>query len=201
MRAPVALVILSLSLPAHARNLIKDGGFETPPTPQGSFVEYGTGQSFGPWTVVGASGNVATVSSGFSQNGFVFGAKKGTAWLDLTGVSNTATGVAQTVKTVAGQAYELTFWVGNVYDPNGIFGTTSTVNVYAGSTLLLSAVNSKKGSSKQVWQEFSVEFTATASKTVLSFINGDPSNDTNNGLDVVTLVPAAQASMLNGLRR
>ena len=36
------------------------------------------------------------------------------------------------------------------------------------------------------WQQFFVPFTATASTTI-KFINGDPSNDTLNGLDDVAL--------------
>jgi hypothetical protein len=192
MRALVLLAAVSFAVPAYAANLIKDGGFEKPATPSGSFTEYSQGQSFGPWSVVGASGNVATVAGGFMQNGFDFKAKSGHAWLDLTGVSNSATGVAQTVKTTPGSSYTLSFWVGNVYDPNGIFGTTSTVNVFNGSTMLLSATNAKMSATTQVWQHFSVTFVASTARTVLSFINGDPSNDTNDGLDDVNLVLAAE---------
>ncbi len=176
---------------ASAANLIKDGGFEKPPT-SGNFIVYNTGQKIGPWTVVGAAGTVGTVNTNFTQNGYSFPAKTGKAWIDLTGLSQTATGVAQKVKTVPGTGYVLTFWVGNVVNPGGIFGSTTTVNVYNGQTLLLSATNSKgTGSTTQVWQKFTVSFTATASATTLSFINGDPADDTNCGLDAVSLAPAA----------
>lgn len=184
----VAVACMCAAGPALAGSLIKDGGFEKPATPANSYVLYNTGQKFGPWTVVGATGNVATVSTTFTQDGYSFPAKSGKAWLDLTGVSNTPTGVAQTVKTVPGTSYTVTFWVGNVVDPNGIFGTTSTVNVYAGSTLLTSATNSEgAGGTTQVWEKFTTSFTATATKTVVSFVNGDPSSDTNNGLDAVSM--------------
>ncbi len=186
--------VIAGAKPAAAKNLIKDGGFEAPPTPDGSYVNYDEGSTFGPWSVVGSSGNVDTVSTDFTQNGFTFKARSGKAWMDLTGTSNSATGVSQTVKTVSGTTYTLSFWVGNVYDPTGIFGITSTVDVYDGSTLLVQAVNSKKGKNNNlVWQKFSVNFTATASTTVLSFINGDPANDTANGLDDVSLAPAGEA--------
>ncbi len=179
---------------ARGASLIKDGGFEKPVTPAGSFLVYGTGQNFAKWTVVGASGNVATVSTTFVQNGYSFPAKSGKAWLDLTGISNTATGVAQTIKTVAGTGYTVTFWVGNVSNSGGIFGTTSTVDVYDGTTLLSAATNSKgTGGTKQVWQKFTTSFVATASKTTLSFVNGDVGSDTNCGLDAVSVVPAALA--------
>jgi hypothetical protein len=175
---------------ANAANLIKDGGFEKPPTPVGTYILYGTGQKIGPWTVVSAAGNVGTVSTTFMQNGFTFDAKSGKAWLDLTGSSNTATGVAQTVLTTPGTSYTLTFWVGNVYDPSGGFGPTTTVNVYNSSTLLISAVNSLgQGSTKQVWQKFTTSFTAADTKTTLSFINGDTPSNNNCALDAITLAP------------
>src|SRR3984885_16231058 len=140
-----ATVIIALALTcatmatADARKLLKDGGFEQPPPAPGSFNAYNTGQKFATWTVVGATGNVATVSTTFTQNGYSFPAKSGKAWLDLTGTTNTAPVVAQTIKTTVGTVYNVAFWVGNVVNPGGIFGTTSTVDVYAGSTLLIAA--------------------------------------------------------------
>jgi Protein of unknown function (DUF642) len=180
---------------AFAANLLKDGGFEEPPTPASSYTVYDTGQTFSKWTVVGNPGNVGTVSTTFTQNGYSFPAKAGQAWLDLTGNSNTATGVAQTIKTVAGTGYAVTFWVGNIVDSGGIFGTTSTVDVYDGTSLLIAAKNSNgAGGTTQVWKKFTATFTATASKTTLSFYNGDPSNDTNCGLDEVNVEPTAAAA-------
>ena len=87
MMAGAMLAVLLGAVPtARAANLIKDGGFEKPPTATGSYIVYNTGQTFEQWTVVGASGNVATVSGTFTQNGYSFPAKSGKAWLDLTGV-------------------------------------------------------------------------------------------------------------------
>src|SRR5258708_4097180 len=94
-----------LSDPALAANLIRNGDFESPVVPNGSFVLFSTGQIFSHWKVVGASGNIAPVSGTFTQNGFHFPAKKGKQFLDLTGTSNTATGVQQTVATAPSQAY------------------------------------------------------------------------------------------------
>jgi hypothetical protein len=91
---------------------------------------FSTAQSFTAWKVVGQTGNVAIVKGGFSQNGFTFQAACGSQFLDLTGTSNTATGVRQTIATVVNSAHTLTFKVGNVDDPGGIFGTTCTVKVF-----------------------------------------------------------------------
>ncbi len=175
---------------AQAANLLKDGGFEKPPAPVGGYTLYGTGQKIGPWTVVGAAGNVATLSGTFTQNGFTFPARSGQQSLDLTGTSNTPTGVSQTVTTVPGGLYQLTFFVGNVVDPNGIFGTTSTVNVMVDGVLLMTAVNrAGKGSTQQVWRKFTATVTAGSTPTTIAFLNGDPPNDTSCGLDAVSLVP------------
>ncbi len=113
----------------EATNLFKDGGFEKPAVPSGSFLVFSTGQKFEKWHVVGANGSVGIVSTTFTQNGFDFPAKSGKQWVDLTGLSQTATGLSQTLATRANAKYKLVFWVGNVYDPTGIFGVSSTVNV------------------------------------------------------------------------
>jgi len=173
-----------------AQNLFQDPGFLQPPTPPGTFVNYNPGQMIGPWTVVG-NGNVVTESNTYSSRGFLFDAKSGSAFMDLTGLCDCGakSGVAQTVATTPGATYKLSFWVGNTYIPGA--GTTSTVNVYVGSTLLLSAVNSQgEGIPKQVWQQFATTFVATQNSTTISFYNGDPGGDVNNGLDDVKLVPA-----------
>lgn len=53
--------------------------------------------------------------------------------MDLTGTSDlinrNLAGVAQTVKTTRKTKYTLTFWVGNVSNPGGIFGIQSRVAV------------------------------------------------------------------------
>jgi uncharacterized repeat protein (TIGR03803 family) len=185
-----ALAFLSIAPPAHASaNLIRDPGFLSPPTSPGHFsTAYAGGSNIGPWIVVGP-GNVVTESTTYQSRGFLFNAKTGSAFLDLTGLCDcgAASGVAQTVATVPGAAYQLSFWVGNTVIPGA--GSTSTVNVFANGTLLLSAVNSQgAGVSDQVWQHFTTTFVASSSETQLSFYNGDPDGDINNGLDDVQLV-------------
>jgi len=173
---------------ARASNLIVDGGFESPVVPSASYTLFDLGQEFSKWEVVGKQGNVAIVSGSFTQNGFIFLAHSGKQWLDLTGTSNTPTGVEQKVLTSPGRVYQLKFWVGNVYDPGGIFGTSSRVHVYVDGLLLTTALNTAgKGTDTQVWRGFAVKFTAKTSETTITFINGDPADDTSNGLDDVSL--------------
>lgn len=175
---------------AQATNLVVDGGFELPVVPSGSYTLFNLGQTFSNWVVVGKQGNLAIVSGSFTQNGFRFLAHGGKQWLDLTGTSNTPTGVEQRVLTVPGHVYQLNFWVGNVYDPGGIFGTSSRIHVYVDGLLSATALNTAgKGTDTQVWRGFAVKFKAKKSETTITFLNDDPVNDTLNGIDDISLQP------------
>jgi len=177
---------------AYAANLIKNGSFEKPVVTAGGYEQFSTGDTFNGWKVVGATGNVAIASGAFEQGGFTFPAAGGSQWLDLTGNSNTATGVAQTVATTVGTAYTLTFYIGNVDDPGGVWGTTSKVNVFVDGTQVYAATNSRgAGQTKLVWQKFSTTITATSAHTTIAFMNGDPPTDNSNGLDLISLVEEA----------
>jgi hypothetical protein len=182
-------VIASGGTASATANLVKNGGFEKPVVPAGSFQNFATGQSFTGWKVTGATGAVSVVSGTFQSQGFTFNAKAGAQWIDLTGPgSKTATGVAQSVATTPGTTYQLTFWVGNINDPGGMFGVSSTVKVFVNGALKLTAVNSLHPTNhKQAWKEFTLTIKAAASHTKISFINGDPSTDDSNGLDAVQL--------------
>jgi Protein of unknown function (DUF642) len=192
MRAGLVGMVLCSVTPAFCQtNLIKNHSFERPVVTPGTYRLFRTGKTFSHWQVVGDSGYVAVVSETFTCCGFSFPAKTGVQWLDLTGSnSNTATGVAQTVATTPGAAYTLTFYVGNIYDPHDGLGVSSTVNVWVDGQQVYRATNSRgKGKTSMIWQKFTTTIVATSSTTTIAFINGDPSNDNNNGLDAITLVP------------
>jgi hypothetical protein len=176
---------------AGPQNLLTDPGFEHPPAPQGTFKVYEPGQEIGAWTVVGASGNVALTSTTEMDGEFVFEAHSGQGYVDLTGNCDCGapSGVAQTVATIPGQTYQLTFWGSNPYFPG--HGTTSQIQVYVGTTLIFTSLNKHgKGLEYQVWKKFSTSFVATDTASTISFINGDPNGDFMNGLDDVRLVEA-----------
>jgi len=117
----VALILLvagalTLSDPqALVSNLLT--GLKVPSSLPERFKNFNTGTTFGPWTVVGPQ--VSIVSTTFTQNGFSFVAQQGNQWLDLTGdgANSTADGVQTTLATAIGQAYNLSFYVGNIVDP------------------------------------------------------------------------------------
>lgn len=170
------------------QNLLHDASFETPVVPAGGFGVFTDGQTFSKWTVVGTSDDIAIVSGTFAQGGFTFPAGCGKQWVDLTGVGTTGAGVAQTIPTVKGSRHALRFSVGNVVDPHGIFGVTSTVIVLVNGVQKFSATNSKgQGKNVQVWQQFMTTIVAPSASTTITFVNGDPAGDDSNGLDCVKL--------------
>jgi hypothetical protein len=206
--AITVLVASFTALPLQAG--LVNGSFETPVVPVGSFSDFANGSiGITGWTVVGGS-DVAIVSGSLNAECCTFPAQNGAQWLDLTGLATGATaGVEQTSATVVGTSYTLTFFVGNVFDPAGVFGTTSTVKVLLGGvsgTSLGTFTNSSTTPGTQVWQQFSTVFTATAANTTLDFVSQDPAGDNSNGLDnvvltanVVSSVPEPGTMMLLGL--
>jgi hypothetical protein len=147
------------------------------------------GTTFPGWRVVGANGDVAVMSGAFVQDGYTFDADRSSQWLDLTGISDSATGVSQAIPTIDGATYELRFAIGNAYDPGGIMGVTSTIAVLIDGNEVATGTNKKgKGTTRQVWVNRQLSFAATSNVTTIEFLNQDPSNDTENGLDNVSLV-------------
>jgi uncharacterized protein DUF642/PEP-CTERM motif-containing protein len=187
------VLVLSVSF-AHAAPIL-NGSFETPTVTPGMFSLFTVGAAtLTNWSVVGpALTNVGIVSETFSQNGVSFPAQDGHQWLDLTGLnSNSTEGVAQSVATTVGNVYQLSYFVGNTTG-GGIFGTTSTVNVLVNGVQTFSDTNSTMSPTTQSWQQFTHNFTATASTTTLTFLNGDPGSDNDNGLDNVVLTDLGPA--------
>jgi hypothetical protein len=174
---------------ANAASLILNGSFETPLVPVGNFTSFPVGgATLTNWSVTGPSNTeVAIVSGSFSQNGVTFNAQDGNQWLDLTGNgSNSTEGVAQTVSTIPGDQYQLSFWVGNT-SGGGVFGTTSTVNVSINGGANSPFTNSTADLTGLNWQQFTLLFIASGSSTTINFANGDPASDNSNGLDNVAL--------------
>jgi len=207
--ARAAMVLLVASGAANAQ--ITNGGFETPTVPAGAFTNFGTGSvGITGWTATGPSGTeVSIISTTFTQNGVAFEAQSGNQWLDLTGDgSNSTEGVSQSVATTAGHQYQLSFYVGNT-SGGGIFGSTSTVDVLVNGVQSFVAENSTPDTTALTWMQFTYDFVATGSSTLLTLQNGDPGFDNSNGLDTVAFVdkgvvgtvpePASTTLMLAGL--
>jgi hypothetical protein len=170
-------------------NLVLNGDFEKPVVAVGRYVLFAPGQSFPGWKVVGEPGNVAPISGKYTSTGLAFPSHGGKQWLDMTGLSNTATGVEQAVATLAGARYDLSFCIGNVVDPRRAFGVSSAVEVFVDGKSLGVMQNSEgAGKLSLVWKKFHRTVTAAGPSTVIRFINRDPRTDYSNGLDDVAMV-------------
>ena len=124
---------------AHAAVYWENGDFRIPAPNPGGFALVDTGERYGEWRVVGEAGNVSWINDKYTHDGFKFAAPNGTSnWVNLAAISRTATGIMHSpVATVIGQPYTLTFYVGNLVDPKGFYGKSSTVSVYENSTLIM----------------------------------------------------------------
>jgi len=189
------VTVLVLFAAVDARADVTNGSFEitTPAVPAGSFVNFLTGSTgITGWTVVGAPNTeVSVVNTTFAQECCTFPAENGSNWVDLTGdgTNSDTEGVEQTVATNIGDLYSLSFFVGNVFDPAGIFGIASTVDVFENGVSLGAFENScTTCTTKLTWQQFTTTFKATSTSTTLEFLNGDPITDNSNGLDNVSLL-------------
>jgi hypothetical protein len=106
-----------------------------------------------------------------------------------------ASGVEQVVATTVGTVYDLSFWVGNLVDAGGPFGTTSTVNFLLNGVQALAATNTGgTGTATDSWEQFMLQFTASSASTTLDFINGDSGTDGSNALDNVVLTTASTST-------
>lgn len=169
-------------------NLITNGDFEDPVVPTGGFTVYNSGSTkVTGWAVVGGAANTVGICSGAFVDGNFFPAQNGHQWMDLTGTgSGAGRGIRQTVDTTPGTVYSLSFWVGNVYDPGGPYGTDSTVGLKIDGKPAGNFTN-RATTKVQSWQQFQTTFTASGSSTTIEFDNLDPAGDASNGIDNVFL--------------
>ena len=125
----LAMLLLGASATAsNADNLILNGSFETPTLEQGDAFDLNAASLPG-WIVVGSNGtHVSLVGGPFVESVtrvvFIAWSGNGNQWVDLTGSlpgvdllqhgsDSRNEGVAQVVATIAGDRYQLSYWIGN----------------------------------------------------------------------------------------
>jgi len=186
------LMTLSTLVPsAHAESLL-NGGFETPSVPTGGFTHVLGGQTVGAWTVVGTG--VLLVQTGYAEpaNGISsFAAQAGLNSLDLTGLGNQGftSGVQQIVQTTAGQAYNISFFVGRGSSASPLYSAPATVDLSINGGPRVGYTNAAATPGTINWMKFKTSFVATGTSTTLTFLNGTPAPTTEAGLDSVVLTP------------
>ena len=197
MKHYLLIGILACFVPAQA-NLLNNGSFEL-----GTFVDDGNGTdsfSAGPTTITGwaAVGTVGTqVSWILSPNPWGLSAQDGSHFLDLTGYRTGApfAGVTQTIPTIIGQQYSLSFYLGSYTQRWG--GPPVSILVSAGTTNQTFTVSTT--SSASTWTLFSTLFTATSANTPVTltgaagvqYIGLD-----NVSVDAISAVPEPESGTL-----
>jgi hypothetical protein len=201
----VAVALAALAASSARADIIVNGSFEDPVLSVGEARLFGTGSTIGTgWTVLGTPGNtnaVYVLQTAYSEPGnavTAFNAQEGLNSVDLNGAFNQgfASGVRQTIPTSAGATYRVSFYVGRA-DGNHLYATPSTVDLSIDSGARLSFTNSNSTPNALNWQQFTWDFVATGSSTVLDFFNGQVTNNFS-GLDNVSVngVPESGAIVL-----
>jgi hypothetical protein len=180
--------------------LLVNPGFESPVVTAASTCSgagnaecFSQGASLGGWLVVGsgtASNSMLLLNNSYTEFGgsLHFTSQEGNQNLDLTGPGNLgANGVEQTVSTIAGTAYRLTFWVGNQDSAFAPYTSPSIITLLVNGTTINNYTNSANSSGNVNWAPFTFDFTAAGSSTTIRFTNATPS-DNYAGLDNVSLV-------------
>ena len=196
----LAAMAASISTSAGAQ-IVSNGSFETPVLTEGEARLFATGASIGAWTVLGSAGNPVAVFSIHTMYGeaslgvTAFNAQNGLNSLDLTGSFNQGleSGVQQTIPTVIGRQYLLSFHVGRA-SGRSVYATASTVELSIDGGPRAPYTNSNSTPGAVNWQQFTASFVATGPTTTLSFYNGQTTNRFS-GLDNVVVTPACAADI------
>jgi hypothetical protein len=209
--ATAALITFELTTAAHA-NLVTNGDFDNigsvwvNNTGLGSDDIQAGGAAPPGWTVV--NNNEFWFSSSNSYSGLTSSPGNGSMYaIDLTGQANTLPfgGLEQTIATVVGVKYQLTFALGasTVWNSAANAGSALTASA-TGTSLLASQLFSLTPTSDNSWATETLLFTADSTSTVIEFL-GDSTNSNAKyiGLDDVSVnaavpEPSTWAMMIIG---
>ncbi|THD63455.1 PEPxxWA-CTERM sorting domain-containing protein [Phenylobacterium sp.] len=202
-------VAMAIATSAGA-SVVTNGGFETngPPAPGSGDYSIGSTQITG-WTVINNDGS--TTDNGHNiiwigNGAYGLYTPFGNDFLDLTGTTDQTpfSGVSQTLTTVSGQSYALTFDLG-AQGSSGIFGGPISATASAGSTSDTFSFDGASGTNANgtFWTPETLNFTATSTSTVISIVGN--TGQEFIGLDNVSVAtaggvpePASWALMLVG---
>jgi hypothetical protein len=216
---------------AMADNLLVNGSFETPIVPPSSTcgpyadcIGYhnGVGDSIGGWLVIGKAGvdsqgnPIPGSPASVLQLGFNYQEPKsmtstvlnfhpqdGLQSVDLTGEGNQGldNGIKQTVTTIPGTLYDISFWVGH-QDPtaDGYALGPAIIGLVINQDAPVLFSNDLSVMNDVAWQMFNYFFTATSDQTTIAFLNETPVGNNFAGLDNVILqsVPEPASLVLLG---
>ncbi|MEW5756623.1 MAG: PEP-CTERM sorting domain-containing protein [Pseudomonadota bacterium] len=180
------LVLMGAAAGTANANLVINGGFEDPALPYGSWTVF---SSITGWSLT--SGHSIEV-----QNHVAGSPYEGDQHIELDSYANS--GMAQTIATVAGQSYNLSF----AYSPRpGVDASSNYINVFWNGSLLGSPTGTTSGDTS--WTVYNYLVTAASAASILEFSASGTSDSLGGYIDDVKLVassvPAPASLALLGL--
>lgn len=169
---------------------ITNGSFEGSPAGNNQAVDVGDSTSIAGWTVINSSGSTTgggKVVAYLVSGDYGIYTPFGNDFLDLTGYSGSTgnSGVQQTIDTLVGGAYTLSFYLGQFV---GSAPVTVMANAGGAATVVTdpNVVGAGTVTNGTQWTLATYDFTATDSRTTLSLYNGTTNTDFI-GLDNVSV--------------
>jgi hypothetical protein len=152
------------------------------------------------WSVIGKGGAdgaavVLQLGNGYTEPDFGndgtlhFNAQDGTQSLDLTGEGNQGltNGVKQSVPSVPGLRYKISFYLGHQDDQAPGYDGSSLLDLYIDGVLIDTFANPNTTPENVDWKKFAFTFEAPTDFTTIAFINDTPLGNNYAGLDNVAL--------------
>jgi len=185
-----ALLASAPALSQAAPNLVVNGSFESPAQATGTYGFYSTFP--GPGILGWFTPEVEV------RNNVVGAAQDGNNFVELDSHSNSWIG--QSVATIIGQVYNLSFW----YSPRaGVGADSNGISLYLDNDLEVSLTGNGINHTGNVWSNYSTTFTATSGSTSLLFAAVGNSDSLGGSLDNVSVTavpePETYAMLLGGL--
>ena len=188
----ICLLIITAFGQVAKANLILNGDFESPSGGLGRYL--GGSTAISGWTVLGNDVDLLTTNYSETSNGmFTFNAESGLQSIDLTGNGNNGptNGITQSIPTVTGTHYALSFYVGSALSTNGTSsyqppGAVDGLSIDGGPIIPFTSRPIVPG--QITWTGYTYSFTATGPVSTISFLNATPLNTSLGELDNVSVV-------------
>src|SRR4051812_2820535 len=190
----IATLALMLAGTTQAQNLVTNGGFGMGTPGGGGFG------GFAGWTAVNET--AAHFNSGISftflddgtYSSVVSTAHSGNYMADFGSVG-AATGISQTIGTITGNTYQVSFWLANDDGCDGVKGCFTSINVsFGGVTLISDSLQHPYG-----WTHYTFDVVASGSSSDLTFdIQQDPNYYYLDDASVVQQAPEPASLTLLG---
>ena len=159
------------------------------------------------WSVIGKGGApgsavIMQLGKGYTETDFAnsttlfFHAQSGKQSLDLTGEGNEGpNGIKQSISSVSGAHYKISFYVGNQFDLADGYHNPSSIDFYLDGVYVDTFTNSDTTSEDVDWKRFAYGFDAATNFTTFAFISATPVGDNYAGLDHVFLAVPEPGSL------